>query len=102
MRFPLQCVAHLKLLTFHSTTALQRKLSCRAIARKGVGGLCGGASAPPMSVSLFYCSVPSISVLRFEIALKSQASFLGKHIVQVGRSFSVKSRFGVLQLLVQL
>ena len=33
----------LKLLTFHLTTALQRKLSCRAIARKGVGGLCDGS-----------------------------------------------------------
>ena len=31
MRFPLQCVAHLKLLTFHSTTALQRKLSMRRV-----------------------------------------------------------------------
>ena len=32
-----------KLSTFLSTTALQRKLSCRAIARKGYGGLCDGA-----------------------------------------------------------
>jgi len=33
----------LKLPTFQQTTALQRKLSCRAIARKGVGGLCDGS-----------------------------------------------------------
>ena len=49
--FPLQVPSNSKLPTFLLTAALQRKLSCRAIARKGVGGLCGGALPAYIPVS---------------------------------------------------